>query len=347
MSDSSLSTVRCNTNRTHPLASMESKEARVALPFRLGDLVLWRKRMTVRAYNPDAAWIIEHADGFTRDDVIELVERNGDKRSLFRSLPVNEPPARLVRTPRNLIYMSETYRRCFVDLQLGVDAYSKHFTGKTKSTLRRKIRKFTDACGGTLPWREYRTPSELEEFYPLARDISAHTYQEALLDSGLPSSEAFRSNMLRDAAKDTVRAYLLSDNEGRGLAYLYCPVVDGVVYYQHLGYVADHRLNEWSPGTILLWLALERLQEEGCYKWFDFTEGSDEKSTGQKSRFATGDVVCADLWVFERTTGYVCLLAGHRMIDSVSVLAGEALERLGLKRRLKHWIRRTAAKRTA
>ncbi|MEO6924809.1 MAG: GNAT family N-acetyltransferase [Bryocella sp.] len=303
--------------------------------------------MTMRVYNPDPAWIIQHAEGFTRDDVIELVKRDGYKRSLFRSLPMSESLTSLVKTTDNLVYVSETYRRCFVDLGLGADAYSNHFTGKTKSTLRRKIRKFTDACGGTLPWRECRTPSELDEFYPRAREISAQTYQEALLDSGLPSNESFRSSMLRDGAKDKVRAYLLFDNEGHGLAYLYCPIIDGVVRYQYLGYVAGHRLNEWSPGTILLWLALQRLQEEGCYKWFDFTEGSDEKSTGQKSRFATGDVVCADLWVFERTPGSVCLLTVHRLVDNASALLGKVFERLGVKRRLKHWIRRIAATRTA
>jgi hypothetical protein len=345
MSDSPVGSPQCKTSLAPQLASLESRENRVGLPFRLGDLVLWRKRLTVRVYNPGPAWIIEHAGGFTRDDVIELVKQSGHKTALFRSLPMKEPTAGLVKTTSNLVYVSETYRRCFVDLQLGGDAYGNHFTGKTRSTLRRKVRKFTDACGGTLPWREYRTPSELEEFYPLARDISAHTYQEALLDSGLPSSADFRSHMLREAAKDTVRAYLLFDDQGHGLAYLYCPIVDGVVRYQYLGYVAGHRLNEMSPGTILLWLALQRLQEEGCYKWFDFTEGSDEKSTGQKSRFATGDVLCADLWVFERTPGNVCLLTVHRLVDNISALMGTVLERLGIKRRLKQWIRRKSATR--
>src|SRR5699024_3040477 len=155
-----------------------------------------------------------------------------------------------------------------------------------------------------------------------------------------PTSDSFCATMLRDAEHDAVRAYLLFDDKGEGLAYLYCPVKDGVVSYQHLGYVAEHHLNRHSPGTILLWLVMQTLQEEGSYRWFDFTEGSDEKSTGQKSRFGTDSVQCADVWVFPRNLRYAMLLHVHRFVDAFSETTGAALERFGIKQRVKHWMRR-------
>lgn len=342
MKDSLSDMASCDESQPQSLEGLGWRDANVALSFALGDLVLWRKRLGMHVCDYDPAWIIAHANGFTHSDVALLAERNGYDKTLFRSLPISQSPAGLIKTAHSLVYVTQTYRRCFVDLKLGVDRYTSHFSSKTRATIRRKIRKYTDACGGKLPWQEYRTSSELEAFYPLARTISEHTYQEALLHSGLPSSEEFRSRMLQDAAHGNARAYLLFDNEGRGLAYLYCPVNNGIVSYQYLGYVAGHPLNELSPGTILLWLALQRLQEEERYAWFDFTEGSDEKSTGQKSRFATADICCADFWVFQRTLRNVWLFGAHALVDRVSTSVGSALDRLGVKRAVKRWIRNRA-----
>jgi len=64
------------------------------------------------------------------------------------------------------------------DLSGSFDQYMVAFSGKTRSGLRRKLRKFAQISGGTIDWRQYRTPQELPIFFDLARTVSAKTYQE-------------------------------------------------------------------------------------------------------------------------------------------------------------------------
>src|SRR5439155_2345862 len=113
------------------------------------------------------------------------------------------------------------------------DDYMARFSAKSRSTLRRKVRRFTAAPGARL--REYRAPQEMDEFFRLARALSRKTYQEALYDKGLPASDGFRQRLLAMAGEDGVRGYILFLHD-RPIAYLYCPAHDGVLLYENLGY---------------------------------------------------------------------------------------------------------------
>ncbi|CAH9019677.1 GNAT family N-acetyltransferase [Candidatus Nitrosacidococcus sp. I8] len=321
------------------LQHLSRSEKEVLLSFRLGDLILYRKKLLLWAYHYHSSWIILHKNGFTLNEVITLVKSDGGRPSLFRSLPVQQIPTKLTNISDYLIYTADTYQRCFVDLKLGTDKYINHFSNKTRSTLRRKERKFADVCGGKINWREYRTTAELIEFYPIARIISKKTYQENLFDSGLPEDKQFYDAMLKDSTQGTVLGYIIFDDKNNPLAYLYCPIVDGVVLYQNLGYINDHPLNHLSPGTILLWLVLLHLQEQGHYQWFDFTEGGGDKSTGQKARFATHQIDCANLWIMKKTLINQLLFSTHQLIDDLSRLIGDTLEKIGVKQKIKQWIR--------
>src|SRR5699024_1135255 len=229
----------CPTSQVaDPLASLRQYRRQLALLFRLGDWTIGRKWLDARVYDCDFNWILTNREGFTIQAVVATLDANGGDVVLLRSLPVSMLPAKLLRTSNHYLYVSEHYQRYYADLSLGAEGYAKSFSSKTRSTLRRKVRRLAKACGGEVAWREYRTPEELETFYPLARRISEQTYQEQLLDAGLPTSDSFCATMLRDAEHDAVRAYLLFDDKGEGLGYLYCPVKVGGVCYQHLGYVA-------------------------------------------------------------------------------------------------------------
>ena len=90
--------------------------------------------------------------------------------------------------------------------------------------------------------------------------MAKKTYQEKLLDAGIPESERFVREMESLAAQDQVRAYILFDRE-RPVSYLYCPVEDGTLIYAYLGYDPDYM--KLSVGTVLQWLAVEQLFGEG------------------------------------------------------------------------------------
>jgi hypothetical protein len=257
---------------------------------------------------------------------------------LLPSHPVTAAPPRFERLDSCVRYVPRCYRRHFIDLRVGLEAYLAGFSSRSRSTLRRKLRRFTSLPGTAL--REYHAPAQMDEFFALARALSRKTYQEALYDKGLPASDGFRRQLRQLAAEDRVRAYILL-LEDRPVAYLYCPVEDGVLLYQHLGY--DPAAAPLSPGTVLQQLALERLFAEGRFRMFDFTEGEG----AHKEQFASGSVLCADLHYFRLTARNLALVGLHTATAAASRQGMALLRRAGIGDRLRRFVRRRAADRDA
>src|SRR5690606_2614194 len=87
-------------------------------------------------------------------------------------------------------FVRQSYPHHYADLGLGYEAYLASFSVKTRSSLKRKLRKLAEHSGGALDVRVYRTPAEMADFFADARAVSALTYQEKLLDAGLPEDLA-------------------------------------------------------------------------------------------------------------------------------------------------------------
>ncbi len=176
----------------------------------------------------------------------------------------------------------QRYTRRYADLTMGFDAYLAQFSGKTRATLLRKVRRFAD---GEPDVRHYRSENEIMEFERLARPLSQKTYQEKLLGAGLGDNSAAMKVL---AARDAVRAFLLF-RDGVPVSYLYLPARGDTLVYAYLGY--DPALAGLSPGTVLQLEAMRMLMAEGCFERLDFTEGDGQ----HKALFATGGVPCVDL----------------------------------------------------
>ena len=231
-----------------------------------------------------------------------------------------------------ILYAPRQYRRFTVDLSGSFEQYMSAFSGKTRSTLKRKLRKFAEASGGAIDWKECRTPEEIEEFFPLARKVSAITYQERRFRSGLPNTEAFVAAARESSKMDKVRAYLLCFNKDP-ISYLYCPIAQGVVLYNYLGY--DPAYAALSPGTVLQFLALQALFAERRFVMFDFTEGEGQ----HKKAFSTQNVLCGDVFVLNRRLAPLAVVTLHRSVAGISTTAGAALDRLRLKSRVRRLLR--------
>jgi CelD/BcsL family acetyltransferase involved in cellulose biosynthesis len=261
-------------------------------------------------------------------DIAPLGEAEG---YLIRGLPIEsarglDDGAWYVRTLR-------TYPRHLVDLTTGYDAYMAKFSAKTRSTLKRKLRKFQDLSGGTLHWERFRTKEELAAFLPRARELSAKTYQERLLDAGLPQDAAFTAEAYDLASRGAVYAYLLYLS-GRPISYLYLPVERGRVIYAYLGY--DPEVAEHSPGTVLQLLAMEHLFAEPGLTVFDFTEGAGQ----HKQLFATHAIECADVLLLKPMSPALTLARTHALFSRAETVLSATLDRVGLKKRIKQLIRR-------
>lgn len=308
------------------------KEQDVRWSYRLGEITLASIGLRLLVHTGHFSEITPKPDGPSAPHARLEAAVDG---ALVRSHPVARRLPRLEFVGGLLRYCPSQFRRFWVDLTGTFPDYLAKFSSKSRSTISRKVKRFRSQSGTDPGWREYRTPDEIEIFFPLAREVSRKTYQERLLNAGLPSDEGFLQECRNLALKGRVRGYLLF-MKGRPIAYLYCPLwLDtGIVLYRYLGY--DPEFEGLSPGTVLQYFALERLFREGGLKMFDFLEGE----TPQKELFATDWSLCADVFFLKRTPRNLALVAGREMTEGLSDVLVRGLELLGMKRWMKRFFRR-------
>ena len=302
----------------------------VSLRFALSDLVLFSYRMRLlrrRAARRDPPL---RATGLT---ALAPQLRSDVSGAVVWSQPVAEEMPALSRDRNCLFYVPRQYQHFYVDLGLGLDKYLQTFSARSRSTLKRKLRKFAEYSGGQCDWRIYQTSEQIAEFYVLAREVSSLTYQERLLDAGLPSARDYLSQIRSMADREEAVGYLLF-HRGRPVSYLFCPIEDGEsLLYAYVGF--DPSYSPYSPGTVLLWLVLESLQQSGRYKIFDFTEGAGE----HKRFFSTDSYRCADIFILRRQWTSSLAVAMHWATCRASELCGRLSAIIGLKRRARRWLR--------
>ena len=106
--------------------------------------------------------------------------RPGEHGYLLTSLPETALPA--LQTAGLIAHVRQRYRRYFIDLSAGEPAWRAGLSANARAQIKRKAKKL-----GAYTIDRYRTPAEIAAFHTTARAVSAKTYQERLLDSGLPA----------------------------------------------------------------------------------------------------------------------------------------------------------------
>lgn len=304
----------------------------IKLYFRLGDLYLWvvtfhGKQLSVHSsklpsdLSPSSSLLGEFFSGL-------------EVRSILAH-PIERKVSRLLLLPHTIRYAPEQYRRYFVDLRGLFDDYLRKFSSKSRSTLARKIRRFAEFSGEEIEWREFRRVEEVEEFHCLAREVSKKTWQERIPLGGFPDTDEFRRELFDLASHGRMRGYILF-HLGKPISYAYCLAQDDALLYGRLGY--DPEFKRWSPGTVLLYLILQRLFAEGNFRLFDF--GGQEN--WYKDFFSTRVTLCADVYYLPRTWRNYVILALHSAFVSLNRAAGKILDVFGIKARVKRVFRRRA-----
>lgn len=309
-----------------------SEPRRVPVRLRLGEIPLGKIHLTLRVCQSHFTLLPPR-----EPDAAAMASLSAGKGEgiLIRSQPLPAPVPRVRFESGWIRYAPRQYRRCTADLQGSFADYTRNFSAKTRSTLGRKVRRFAEAAGPSGGLRTYRTPEEMGEFFRLATQLSARTYQERLLDAGLPTDDEFRRSMIQSAASDQVRAYLLFAGDAP-VAYLFCPAWrdSSILLYQYLGY--DPEFRNLSPGTVLQYLALEQLFQEGRFSMFDFLEGETE----QKQLFSTRTTLCADLYFVRLAPRTLFVVAVHTVLEETVSALGRLLKALKIKGRIRNLIRR-------
>jgi len=251
---------------------------------------------------------------------------SGIELIILNSHPVQKPLKKLSMQHGALCYVPLTYRRFYINLSGTFREYLEKFSHKTRYNLQREARMFMREG---VEFQVFRSAEELLRFYPLARQVSRKTWQENLLQTGLPDTPAFRAELRSRGEQDTARAFLLLKGE-RPISYLYTSVKDGVLTYKSLGY--DPEFRHPSPGTILQYLALEFLFVEQRFSMLDFGEGEDQ----YKQLLATHSLDCADVLLFAPTLRAKVLVRADIMINA----SVRAVIRIVELIRLKGWLKR-------
>ena len=286
----------------------------IALPLRIGTRTLFTLRRRLVRHG------VSLADALSRRAIVLPSLAEGDDGYRINALPVHAAPALLAAHPGLKPFVRQRYARRYARLDQDFDAYLAGFSAKSRSTAKRKLKRFAQRAGGAIDVRCYRTEAEIVSFYEAARGVSAKTYQERDLDAGLPEGEEALAGMRSLARADQARGWLLYLKD-RPIAYLWTPAEGDTLIYAYLGY--DPAEAELSPGTVLQLEAMRAMMAERCFRLFDFTEGDSQ----QKRLLASGEIACLDLLLVRRTAS--ALAAGHALaaFDSTVELAKKLLRR--------------------
>ena len=217
-------------------------------------------------------------------------------------------------------YVTRQEERCYVAFTGTFDQYLKHFSKKSRYNVQRSVRKFAELSGGTIDWAEMKSPAEMEKFHTLAAAVSQRTYQHKL-GIGFNKSSEFGRKLVDQAREGLVRGYVLMHHE-RPIAFAFCRIVKGeVISYHKVGYDPD--LRQHSPGTVLLYLILERLFESKEFRYLNFTENK----FFFKSFFATDQQLCARALYFRWSWPTLTAVVLHRAVTVLSKMGSSALAR--------------------
>lgn len=208
----------------------------------------------------------------------------------------------------------------------------QQFSSKPRQNLQRSVRRFTERQGGSAPWEVYTAPEEMERFFTEALAISKQTYQTRLLDAGLSSGPEFLAQMQALAEQGCARGYLLRD-QGRAIAFAWCRQQGSRLIYDTIGYLPECASH--SPGTVLLYHLIEDVFAFGRHSILDFGPGEAQ----YKSLFATHRQEFVDLYLLKDNFKHKFLLRLHRFVARLSDALGELLQRYGVKKKVKAWIR--------
>lgn len=301
----------------------------VAFKFQLSDKTLFKVDLALQVRNISLA---ENVAAF--DELIAPSEacRTDSQGYAIRSLPVKKIFPAIDSNGDFYCYVQKQYQHCYIDMRLSFDEYKQKFSSKSRSTMNRKINKFEEYCEKKNSWRVYKTPDEMRDFHHLARQVSKKTYQEKLLDAGIPESPQFIQEMMALAADQQVRGYILF-NDDIPVSYLYCPIVEETLIYAYLGY--DPAYLKLSVGTLLQWFALQDLFAEQRFKIFDFTEGQSE----HKRFFSTHELSCVNVLFLRRNMKNLVFIYGHYCMGWFSHHLGIFLDRFGWKSKIKKILR--------
>jgi hypothetical protein len=281
--------------RRNPVWEVRSEVLHFQLgPFRLGEVKLKACTLVSNPFVVDAELAMPMAQAAAQDC----------RAAVVSAMPIGKRFATTCFDRGALRYAARYGDRYVVDLQGSFAEYIKKFSKKSRGNLRRAAKKFDKGTDSGAPILEFRGPSEIIAFRDIAVAISRASYKSDL-GWGFPEDENFAREIKLDAVAGRVRGYVLMSGR-QPAAYVFCRIDHDVIVYKHIGY--DERFAQSSPGTVLLYLMLQRLFEEGEFRLLDF-DGTEYYA--YKEFFSTDAISCARLFWFRPRFPEIAIFGAH------------------------------------
>lgn len=307
---------------------LDFREFPVDLPLFLGEKRIWRYRFQGRRADPD----IFSCDPLDLDRPPESLRALGPGRAAFiYSCPIRRRLPALSRSNLHWRYIDSQYRHYYLPTNSSYRDYLQSMSGKTRSTLNRKV----NLVARTNPegyFRVFDDGAGMANFYPEALRISRKSYQYRLLGQGLPDAPEFLRHISDAADQGRLLGFLLSVGDVP-VAFNLCPLRNGVLLYDHTGYDPDYA--RCSPGTVLQMKTIEAAFRHPGVSIYDLCTGEGR----HKELFTDRSILCANVYYLPGSLANLARLSVKMALDRAQHGAAAALERLGIKGKLKKLLR--------
>jgi CelD/BcsL family acetyltransferase involved in cellulose biosynthesis len=182
--------------------------------------------------------------------------------------------------------------RWLIDLPSEFNNYILSLRPKSRQIIRQSLRKFEagEGCSFSIISEEH----QIDEFLSIGEAISRNTYQWSV-GQRLQNDTATRNEYIRLARSGKLRCYILRIN-GTPCAFARGSLVGGIYNYETPGFLIEYA--KWSPGTVLLMLAIKDLIEVAKCRFFDFGTGGDD--VGYKAKFGNVSLPARTLLISRR-----------------------------------------------
>lgn len=290
------------------------------LPFKLGPLCLAQPSFDLTAIDLGSTAI-------SGEDV-DARFLPSDQMLFLRCVPDHLQLESSTVFDKMLVHRPYRYDRSWVVTEGSFESYLGSFSKTSRKGLKRRTKKLVELSGGSLDIRRYDQAECMNVFHDDARIVSAKTFQEKLMDDGLPADHSFVADIEAKALDGQCYGSILYLDQ-RPISYLYSE-------RSGLGWLAiyggfDPAQANLSPGTVHLLADLEDAFDDKSCAFFDFGPGPST----YKQFFSTHDVPCSDLLILDKTLKNRVLIECHKLLGKLTDLCMQ----LATSLQLKEWFR--------
>lgn len=262
----------------------------------------------------------------------------------FEGVPLDSPTYRAitsheyVRESFLLVHLGKPFEHHCIKMPATLDEYLHQLSGRSRQNLLRAERNLSKDMEEKVRLERFSDASGVERFVADATRISRKTYQWNLLGLGLRDSEGLARQLAYEAERGLLRNYILYCRDDPVAFMIGAQEPGATYYYIDVGFDPDYA--KWSVGSMLQLKVLRDLfASPGTPVLFDFSTGEGQ----HKARFGNFSRPEANVMLLPKTMRMRATSMAYASTERLSTAGATMLDRMGLKAKIKKFIRRSSA----